>query len=70
MEKLFRKYLNGTCNPDEFSEVLNLLCTKENDNKLSSLLDKTWRDVLLENTDGRLNNQLLDKIHHRIAIEE
>lgn len=70
MEKLFRKYLNGTCDPYEFNEVLNLLCTKENDDKLSSLLDKTWRDVLLENVGGRRNNQLLDKIHHRIALEE
>ena len=70
MEKLFRKYLNGTCDPDEFNEVLNLLCKKENDNKLSSLLEKCWRDVLLGNTDGRQNNQLLDKIHHRIALEE
>lgn len=70
MEKLFRKYLNGTCNADEFNEVLNLLCTKENDDKLSSLLDKSWKNVLLENTDGRQNDQLLDKIHHRIALEE
>lgn len=70
MENLFRKYLNGTCDPDEFNKVLNLLCTKENDDKLSPLLDKCWRDVLLENIDGRQNNQLLDKTHHRIALEE
>jgi transmembrane sensor len=70
MEKLYRKYLNSTCNPDEFNEVLNILCTKENDDKLSSLLEKSWRDVLLENTDGRQNNRLLDRIHHHIALEE
>jgi len=70
MEKLFRKYLNGTCNPDEFNEVLNLLCTKDNDDKLSSLFIKSWRDILLEDTDARQNNQLLDKIHYRIALEE
>jgi transmembrane sensor len=70
MENLFRKYLNGTCNPDEFNEVLNLLGTKGNNDKLSSLFDKCWRDVLLEDNDGRQNDQLLDKIHHRIALEE
>ena len=70
MEKLFRKYLNGTCNPDEFNEVLNLLYTKENNDKLSSLLDKYWKEVLLENTDERQNSQLLDNIHYRIVLDE
>jgi transmembrane sensor len=70
MENLFRKYLNGTCNPDEFNEVINLLSTKGNDDKISSLLEKCWRDVLLENNDGRRNDPLLDKIQHRIALVE
>jgi len=70
MEKLFRKYLNGTCNPDEFNEVLNLLYTKENNDKLTSLLDKYWKEVLFENTDERQNSQLLDNIHYRIVLFE
>jgi transmembrane sensor len=70
METLFRKYLNGTCNPEEYNKILKLLSKRENDDKLSSLLDKSWRDALFENADGRENTQLLDKIHHHIALEE
>jgi len=70
MEKQFRKYLNGTCNPDEFSEVLESLCAKESNSKVSSDIRKLWNDTLSSEVENKENSQLLDKIHHRIALEE
>ena len=70
MEKQFTKYLNGTCNPDEFSEVLKALCAKDNNGKVSADILKLWNDTLRAAIENKENSQLLDKIHHRIALEE
>jgi ferric-dicitrate binding protein FerR (iron transport regulator) len=70
MEKQFNKYLNGTANPDEFSEVLNALCSKDNNKKITAEILKLWKDTLKAAIDNKENSQLLDKIHHRIALEE
>ncbi|MEI7527189.1 MAG: FecR domain-containing protein [Mariniphaga sp.] len=70
MEKQFSKYLNGTANPEEFSSVLEELCAEESGNKVSLELLKFWKETLSAAIENKENSQLLDKIHHRIALEE
>lgn len=70
MEKKFIKYLNGTANPEEFSEVVAALCSPENGDKVSLELLKFWKATLSGAVENKENTSLLDKIHHRIALEE
>lgn len=70
MERKFRKYLNGTCNPEEFSEVLESLSAKETNVKVASDIRKLWDDTLSTAAENKESSQLLDKIHHRIVLEE
>ncbi len=72
MGKQFSKYLNGTASPDEFSVVVKAICSDEYKNNITSDgILKLWKDTLKSITiENRENNQLLDKIHHRIALEE
>ena len=70
MEKQFSKYLQGTATPDEFSEVVEALCAAGNEEKVSLELLKFWKETLDLAIHNKENNQLLDKIHHRIALEE
>jgi len=70
MKKQFTKYLNGTANPEEFSEVLKAICADGNENKVTEEILKLWKDTLNAAIENKENNQLLDKIHHRIALEE
>lgn len=70
MEKQFTKYLNGTANPEEFTAVLEALCAKDSEDKVSADLLKFWKETLRAAIENRVNSSLLDKIHHRIALEE
>ncbi len=70
MEKQISKYLNGTANPEEFTRVIEALCAQDNKDKLSADLLIFWKKTLGEAIENRVNSQLLDKIHHRIALEE
>jgi len=70
MEKQFSKYLNGTANPEEFSAVLEALCAADTDDQVSLELLKFWKNILSTAIENKENYRLLDKIHHRIALEE
>ena len=70
MKKLFSKYLNGTCTPGEFSEVIALLGAKDNNDKFSADIQKLWKDSIRAEIEDKGNSWLLDKIHHLIALEE
>ncbi|MEI7422021.1 MAG: FecR domain-containing protein [Prolixibacteraceae bacterium] len=70
MEKKFTKYWNGTANPEEFSSVLEALCGEDNNGKVSLELLKRWEETLDNAIENKENSHLLDKIHHRIALEE
>ncbi len=70
MEKQFNKYLNSTCNPDEFAGVIKAICSDDNKDKVSTEILKLWEETLSAAIENKANNQLLDKIHHRIALEE
>ncbi len=70
MKKLFSKYLNGTANPEEFSRVLDALSAAENNGRVTTEMLKLWKETLSVTIENKENSQLLDKIHHRIALEE
>jgi transmembrane sensor len=70
METLFRKYLNGTCTPEEFSEALDAFCAENTNVTMSAEILKLWNETLNAAIKNKENSQLLDKIHHRIALEE
>ena len=70
MKKQIRKYLNGTANPNEFSEVLEAMCDNEGEDKVTAELFQTWNKTLEEVIPEKENNRLLDRIHYRIALEE
>jgi ferric-dicitrate binding protein FerR (iron transport regulator) len=70
MEKKINKYLKGTATPNEFSEVLAVLCAEESDGKVSVELLEHWKKILTTEIECKENIRLLDKIHHRIALEE
>jgi ferric-dicitrate binding protein FerR (iron transport regulator) len=70
MEKQFTKYWNGTANPEEFSSVLEALCGEGNNGTVSLELLKLWKETLNNAIENKENSHLLDKIHHRIALEE
>jgi len=70
MEKQFTKYLNGTANPVEFAEVIKAICSDDNKDNVSTEILKLWEKTLNAAIENKENSQLLDKIHHRIALEE
>ena len=70
MEKQFTKYWNGTANPEEFSSVLEAMCGEDNNGKVTLELLKRWKETLNNAIENKENCSLLDKIHHRIALEE
>lgn len=70
MERNFKKYLNGNCNPIEYQEVLSQLSNDGNNDKIAVLFSEHWHNINHFEVDDRENPQLLALIHHRIAIEE
>ena len=70
MEKQFKKYLNGTCNPEEFTDVLEAIRGQEDNDQMSTEILELWEASLKGSVENKENNQLLDKIHHRIALDE
>ncbi|NEW83888.1 MAG: DUF4974 domain-containing protein [Mariniphaga sp.] len=70
MEKQFTKYLNGTASPVEFAQVIKSICSDDNRDNVSTEILKLWEKTLSAAIENKENSQLLDKIHHRIALEE
>lgn len=69
MEELFKKYLAGTCTSDEYSKVLDFISHSANNHVLDEFLRKYWTGFQAENPTLR-NTELLDRIHHQIALTE
>ena len=70
MKKQIRKYLNGTANPHEFSEVLEAMCANEGEDQISAELSDSWNKSMEETVPEKENSLLLGKIHYQIAREE
>lgn len=69
MEKLFKKYLAGTCSPEEYSKVIDFINQSGNETVMDELLKNHWDVIHLKTSDIK-NPQLLDQIHHQIALAE
>ncbi len=70
MKRPFSKYLKGTANPEEFALVLGALGAPESEVELSNELMELWNESLGQIADSGDGSCLLDRIHHRIALEE
>ncbi len=69
MEKLFRKYLNGTCTPDEYRMVNEFIQNRGNDKLLDGLMKNAWNRTEVQDIE-KDNVDLLGRIHHQIALKE
>lgn len=69
MEKLFQKYLNGTCTPEESQIVNEFIQNRSNDKLLDSFMKKTWNATGADAAETE-NVDLLGRIHHQIALKE
>jgi len=70
METKFRKYLNGTCTPNELSELTDELGANISNENISRDMLKIWEKSLNSTVEEKQNDELLSKIHDRITYEE
>ncbi len=70
MQSLFEKFINGTCTAKEYEEVLKFIQNPDNDSKLDQLLLKKLREIIKTEPAIKPDLQLLDSIHHQIALRE
>lgn len=69
MDRLFKKYLNGTCTPDEYAKVLEMIRDGENNQSLDRFMNHNW-EAIEAKSDEATNDNLLGRIHHQIALTE
>lgn len=70
MYHLLEKYFNGTCSEEEYQEVVSWMKDPANDLYLGGALKGAWKEVLKKDNKIHPDEQLLDNIHHRIALKE
>lgn len=70
MRSLFEKYINGTCTPEEYVQVLTFIQNQHNDSQLDKLLTDKWDQIIMSDSGLTPDNHLLDSIHHYIALKE
>jgi transmembrane sensor len=70
MKKSFKNYVEGIANPEEFSSVVDDLTSGHSEEQVTAELLDFWKETLVAYPDVKENGQLLDKIHHRIALSE
>ena len=69
MKKLIEKYFNGSCNPEEFQQIVKTFEINSENLELNSAMMKHLERFKAEKTEIR-NTVLLDRIHHQIALKE
>ena len=69
MDRLFKKYLNGTCTPEEYAKVLEVIRNSENNQSLDCLMNDNWEAIEAKSGE-MINDNLLGHIHHQIALTE
>ena len=77
ISSLFKKYLNGTCSHPEAQEVVGLWEDVRNDCDFKNEASSQWhalnsgqRNDLIPMENKVLLNQILDRLHHRIRLNE
>lgn len=69
MDRLFKKYLNGTCTPEEYTRMLEVIRSEEDNLSLDRFMNDNW-EALEAKSDETTNDNLLGRIHHQIALGE
>lgn len=70
MQTLFEKYIQGKCTVDEYEKVKNFITDPGNNVLLSEMMYEHWINSSLNESSVEPNLQLLDSIHHKIALKE
>ncbi|MCG6187302.1 FecR family protein [Maribellus maritimus] len=70
MHQKFKKYISNSCTSEEYNEVKNFIDKKENDVFIDGLMRETWKDVLTKPDIISPDQNLLNLIHHKIALKE
>lgn len=70
MQVLFEKYINGNCTIEEYNKVVEFIQNQDNELLLSQLLQKNWEQSSKAINNIKPNVELLDSIHHKIALNE
>lgn len=68
MKKLFTKYIQSVCSPEDFREFAGLIAKKRNEFNLQSAIKPEWERFMEEETNLPANRNVWGKI--RLAIEE
>ncbi len=69
MEKIFRNYVAGTCSPEEYRQVIEFIQKAENNQAIGEQMKRVWTRFSYVKDDLN-NSELLDRIHHQIALAE
>lgn len=70
MHQKFEKYISNSCTSEEYNEVKIFIDKKENDVFLAGLMREAWKDALSQPNNILPDQNLLNLIHHRIALKE
>ncbi|QGY44029.1 DUF4974 domain-containing protein [Maribellus comscasis] len=70
MHQKFKKYISNSCTSEEYNEVKNFIGKKENDVFIDGLMHETWKDTLTKPNTISPDQNLLNLIHHKIALKE
>ncbi len=70
MKKLFAKYLQSVCSPDEYKEMTWWLSKTENNRSFSDLMKPFWDRFLHEETEIPVNSRLWDNIKKEVEEKE
>lgn len=70
MQSLFEKFINGSCTVEEYEQVLKFIQNSDNDSLIDQLTLKKLKELLKSEPTIKPDSQLLDSIHHQIALRE
>ncbi len=70
MREKFDKYIKGSCSVKEYHETRDFINNSGNDELLSALLLENWKEQKTQKNSIQPDAQLLDQIHHKIALSE
>jgi ferric-dicitrate binding protein FerR (iron transport regulator) len=70
MNKLFSKYLQSVCSPEEFQQVMEWVVEPEHEKILNTMMKASWDEQMREETAVPGNPLLWEKIRQAIVHEE
>lgn len=70
MQSLFEKYVQGNCTSEEYNTILRFIQNSENNEVLNEMMLESWLQTVKSKPAVDPNRQLLDSIHHQIALKE